>query len=1437
MSDCHVLNKACALAVVFMLSISFLGLIADRTQPSIPCSGVETNPRAESSGGNEIIEATTVTHHGDLIIPIGTTMWINQTHFKQDGNVTVYGILILTDSTFEFLQDYYHRYKLTVSGGWLQLFNSVLTVSTKMVAPYVKLNVTIEAEAVVDLEKSTFAFPGTIFLSDLSEMNMKQSRLKSVAVSYANPAWQDENDDGPSIILDSSSAYFEDSRVDDCYQNSWALDKGEMKPTANPSPDNTGERVSNISTTGGGVYLVESGETMYLTNFTLNTDLIEDPINNAVLKATYHTELGFAGGIDLLWNAGSGWKKAFSIENHTSDYTDTYNIYINGGDTLSKLSNLEIFMLNNDTYNITFNRVWVEVFPQYNFNMTAWGQSEITAINTFFDVDWGNPSYKKRNAIVLKDKSSAYLYNVTVNETELSGYKYDSAFITQSKDANAYIYRFAEFRVVENTGMPLKGATVTPEYSGGEPLASVVSALNKPSLDILNYLGRTFVNYNITDEDGRVVLPIISDNISMYSLPNSQYYGSFDVYVHYKNAIAGEGSAVLSIGLPEYPKITISDNFLNYIVVLDTVENPRPDFYPTVNFPPFVIEGSSVLLNATVYNAGNLNATNVLVRFYDGVISSGTQIGMDYTIPKLDMGASEVASTMWTANGTSHNIIVMVDPLGEIPEKNEMNNTASGTIIVKKKPDLAISFSDVSFDPPNSAVKGTPVKILASVHNLGDIDASDVYVGFYVHTDTGLVEIGNATVDVLGGGTNTTSISWNTTVSKMYTIVVKVDPYEDIQDSDRTNNVVSRVYSILSEADLVPSISITPNNPVDNNTVLTIEATVSNVGGVDAFNTQVVFFRDLNGNGALDSGEQIGTNLTMPEIRAGKSNMTSTAWKAVIETSALESYVTLGVIVNGDKSVVEENYDNNNATTTVRIIDRRPDTIIETLEIKDSAGNNSLNSTLLMSSVIINATVVNTNPFFNMNISDVSVWFMDGESVIEVVNNVTLNGTEPRTLTVVWKAGKVADDIGMHTITVYVNPNRTFSERSYANNAASRQIEITEPEMLLFWNMTISEVEVGKPIPIMGEILYKLPTKLGVVNVTVRVAIPGTTVEMVTLYTDSTGAFQGVIPAPESEGTYQITVSIPGTLISEQNTIKVVPASETGFDWFWIIIIVVAIVVVSVIVAVLYFLKASKEVMVECGECGALIPEASRKCPKCGTLFEATMARCSNCKSWIPANAKECPECGVVFVKRDKKSEKTIDDKMKQEYLKFIEKYKETAKRKLGKKYSEESFWKWWKEQPTYISFKDWRAKIEAESKRTITCPSCQTINPASSTICEKCGTQLTERAERSSDDNTGGGRRGDAETPLQSAQETGEQKAQTPAKTDSLCIKCGAKLEGDMKFCQMCGAFQGNAPEKAVKPHARVVYKKVIKPGTKPPSSPPSGSGTSGGGSGSGES
>jgi RNA polymerase subunit RPABC4/transcription elongation factor Spt4 len=80
-----------------------------------------------------------------------------------------------------------------------------------------------------------------------------------------------------------------------------------------------------------------------------------------------------------------------------------------------------------------------------------------------------------------------------------------------------------------------------------------------------------------------------------------------------------------------------------------------------------------------------------------------------------------------------------------------------------------------------------------------------------------------------------------------------------------------------------------------------------------------------------------------------------------------------------------------------------------------------------------------------------------------------------------------------------------------------------------------------------------------------------------------------------------------------------------------LIAIVVAVLVVAAVMAQMYL--SSRGHVVECGECGTLVPESAKVCPRCGAEFETEVAKCSECGSWIPSRVDKCPYCGTEFRK------------------------------------------------------------------------------------------------------------------------------------------------------------------------------------------------------------
>jgi len=194
------------------------------------------------------------------------------------------------------------------------------------------------------------------------------------------------------------------------------------------------------------------------------------------------------------------------------------------------------------------------------------------------------------------------------------------------------------------------------------------------------------------------------------------------------------------------------------------------------------------------------------------------------------------------------------------------------------------------------------------------------------------------------------------------------------------------------------------------------------------------------------------------------------------------------------------------------------------------------------------------------------------------------------------------------------------------------------------------EYKSGETIQVSGKALYDGPDGKAPVQggTTVTVQIIGTT-QSQTATIGGDGSFTVLLTIkekPKKDALYFVATTVtvshpyytekyiaPG-LKQDPITIKGQKNNNNNPPVFLIIIIIVVIVIVAAVAGIFLYLRMKTwGTMVECGECGAFIPENATKCPKCGTEFETEVVKCSECDAWIPALATECPKCGVEFKK------------------------------------------------------------------------------------------------------------------------------------------------------------------------------------------------------------
>jgi RNA polymerase subunit RPABC4/transcription elongation factor Spt4 len=232
--------------------------------------------------------------------------------------------------------------------------------------------------------------------------------------------------------------------------------------------------------------------------------------------------------------------------------------------------------------------------------------------------------------------------------------------------------------------------------------------------------------------------------------------------------------------------------------------------------------------------------------------------------------------------------------------------------------------------------------------------------------------------------------------------------------------------------------------------------------------------------------------------------------------------------------------------------------------------------------------------------------------------------------------------------------------------------------------------------------------------------------------TNDGGGFTALLGIPQTyngPATVKIDISAGSQTISRSLSINVGTPAATGLPTWVIIVIVIAIIAAAIFLVWKFYLRKGGKEMIECGECGSLIPGDSKKCPNCGVEFELSKVRCSNCGAYIDQNLDECPECGARFSKRvEQPTVDEADKELRAEYDEFINQIRLQAKAALGDKFTEEKLAEWLKTEPEYLPYDQWvvRKKEREAASTAKPCAQCGTLNPATATVCSKCGSQIS---------------------------------------------------------------------------------------------------------------
>mgnify|MGYP005847880099 CR=1 FL=1 len=1173
--------------------------------------------------------------NGDIIVNNGTTFEINELtldplsgergKYRVDGNLTVdNATLIVKNASIIFMQDIYHRYTLNIkNNGKLQFENAKLFIEADAIMPYIQFAVNIENSSFPGsvIKNSFFEFPGFVNISN-SYVTITNSTF-TVGKLPSNLPDPDDFDDSPRIKIRNSTVMTLNSKFDKLYRNSNFKANYTFAPQNVIKPDDTTPQtsVSALLNDDNIYYDVPADTVMHIGGFDTSIFPPGDVFDSTVY-ITYQTAIPFNGQSKFNYSFdGINWVESSLIPvATTTEVTGSISI---GPRTLTELSNLRIRYYNDDintNTTVQIDQLFLEIQSanigdnyQDNFNFVVENHSSFVAIDTFIDLDAKsplnsvNPRFNQNPEHVrlyVRDNSTAYLLNVTIPVEAETGMD-DSPMITDYS-SYIYIYRWLKVNVVDKNMIPLANVALKADYNTqnlSSQLAQEVTRLNTisrlPIGTAINEYKKVKNISNTSDVYGEIFIPLVTDNISFTSWPNSLAVGNYRLQLNIGFSIIEQ-----NLSFKSFPAFEPASNIKELSIIFGSYEQSAPNLvltYSSLNIDYPLIAGQPLSGAITISNSGTKNADNVILL----AVATHLETGTEYTIPMPMANVSANSQTTvqfsWNIPKFGNYIInVTVDPNNTVSEINENDNfVTSGNI--NYAPDIIIDTSNININPKYYLNETDTITI--SLKNPTDIRFTDLPVRLYDITEKIVI---NQTVTIRELASATVQFSYTPKDEGPHLVKFFIDPENTINETDESNNEFQASLFVISRPEL------------------NIE------------NSQIIF---------MENNE-----------------------------SVTESYV------------------------------RHEITIVAT--INNSGHSNAENFVIALKDVYKG----NTTYIFNQTIS-----LLEGEKNITV--NIPWTPLIDRT----------------YNLTLTVDNENHVTESIETNNEITRSIVINKQKIKIDIYSPISTMTYtpGDTITIEG-IAYDDITKKPVNDIDIDITLRDISQDLSIRFrtkTNSEGKFSYIYSETSNiSGKFELTLtSNAGQITVNPSTLYIEIATPKGAEPPILLyaLLILAVSVVVILLLFVFFVQQRRGTLVECGDCGAYIPENARTCPKCNAEFDISVVRCSECGAWISRKEKLCSECGALFTGR-KEAKAPEEEQLRRDYKAYVNRFRMEAKQVLKDKYSETAFMSWWRKQPTYKTY----AQFVAERKRTAPptrCSSCGLLNDPSSKVCARCGKLLKE--------------------------------------------------------------------------------------------------------------
>lgn len=263
------------------------------------------------------------------------------------------------------------------------------------------------------------------------------------------------------------------------------------------------------------------------------------------------------------------------------------------------------------------------------------GSTKFIGIDTYLDIDFNSDSIME-----LTGTSMAYLYNVTTVPPSYP--PFTSVINVASSSAQANVYRWLIVNVTDRINVRLGNANVTAKFSDN-------TSPDPSTPEVLAYLGITTDEY-VTDGNGQTILPLLTDELTQSSMPNSDYVGNYKITAELDATTLG----TINIGLPKYPHIEEKDN-VQYKTVSSSTELISPltnPYYTTSNPSDIIISSGTSSVQNSKYQKPSGGVVDTFGQKGNIIINGTGTLIIDNSIVGLEQDANNKYFILVEESGT-----------------------------------------------------------------------------------------------------------------------------------------------------------------------------------------------------------------------------------------------------------------------------------------------------------------------------------------------------------------------------------------------------------------------------------------------------------------------------------------------------------------------------------------------------------------------------------------------------------------------------------------------------------------------------------------------------------------------------------------------------------------------------------------------------------------